>query len=78
MNILVNLKKKALNKLNANLILFVDEKFNINGLKKYISNSEYSYILDLLNNKDTKRKIITFDISSKKKILLVSFQVDVF
>ncbi len=74
MNILVNLKKKPLNKLNANLILFVDEKFNINGLKKYISNSEYSYILDLLNNKDTKRKIITFDISSKKKILLVSLK----
>ena len=28
------------------LVLFVDEKFNISGLKKHISNSEFSYISD--------------------------------
>ena len=67
MNIKVNFKKKAFSKSNANLILFADEKFNIIGLKKHISNSEYSYILDILKKKDSKKKIITFDISSKKK-----------
>ena len=74
MNIKVNFKKQACNKSNANLILFADEKFNITGIKKHISNSEYSYISDLLNNKDDKKKIVTFDISSKKKIILVSLK----
>ena len=74
MNIKVNFKKKTLNNSNANLILFADEKFKITGLKKHISNSEYSYISDLLNKRDVKKKIITFNISSKKKIILVSLQ----
>ena len=67
MNIKVNFKKQAFNKFNVNLILFTDEKFNINGLKKHTSNFEYSYISDILKKKDTKKKIVTFDISSKKK-----------
>ena len=67
MNIKVNFKNQGLTKSNANLILFADEKFNITGLKKYISNSEYSYISDILKKKDTKKRIVTFDISSKKK-----------
>ena len=50
----------TLNKSNANLILFADEKFNITGLKKHISNSEYSYISDILKKKDTKKKIVDF------------------
>ena len=48
MNIKVNFKKQALSKSDANLILFADEKFNITGLKKHISYSEYSYISDIL------------------------------
>ena len=32
MNIIVNFKKQAFSKSNANLILFADEKFNIAGL----------------------------------------------
>ena len=65
--------KNNINKKNSlSLVLFVDEKFNISGLKKYISNTEYSYISDILKKKDNKKKIVTFDISSKKKIILVS------
>ena len=74
MNIKVNFKKQVFSKYNANLILFADEKFNITGLKKHISNSEYSYISDIIKKKDTKKKIVTFDISSKKKIILVSLK----
>ncbi len=74
MNIKVNFKKQVLSKSNANLILFADEKFNISGLKKHFSNTEYSYISDILKKKDTKKKIVTFDISSKKKIILVSLK----
>ena len=74
MNIKVNFKKQVFSKYNANLILFADEKFNINGLKKHISSFEHSYLLDLLNKKDIKKKIFTFDISSKKKIILISLK----
>ena len=52
-----------------NLVLFVDEKFNISHLQQYISRSEYSFISDLLKTRDLKKKIINFDISSKKKKL---------
>ena len=77
MNIKVNFKKQTFSKFNANLILFADEKFNITSLKKHIPYSEHSYILDLLNKKDTKKKIVTFDISSKKKIILVSLNKNI-
>ena len=74
MNIKINFKNQVFNKLKGNLILFVDEEFNISSLKKYISSTEYSYIFDLLKTKDLKKKIITFDINSMKKIILVSFK----
>ena len=52
MTVQINYKSNIARKAATNLILFVDEKFNISGLKKYISNFEYSYISDLLNNSD--------------------------
>ena len=58
----------------SNLVLFVDEKFNISNLKKYISGKEYSIISDLLKAKDIKKKILTFDINSKRKIILISLK----
>ena len=72
MNIRINFKNQVFNKSSGNLILFVDEKFNISSLKNHISSSEYTYIFDLLKTKDLKKKIITFEINSKKKIILVS------
>ena len=60
-----------------NLVLFVDENFNISGLKKYISNSEYSYIFDLLKTNDLKKNLLFFEINSKKTIFLVSIKKDV-
>ena len=74
MNIKIAIKNKGFNKSYENLILFVDEQFNISSLKKHISKSEHSFILDLLKIKDIKQKIITFDLSSKRKIILVSFK----
>ena len=74
MNIRINFKNQVFNKSLGNLILFVDEKFNISPLKKFISSSEYSYIFDLIKTKDLEKKIISFEINSKKKIILVSFK----
>ena len=72
MNIRINFKNQVFNKSSGNLILFVDEKFNISSLKNHISSSEYTYIFDLLKTRDLKKKIITFEINSRKKIILVS------
>ena len=66
MTVQINYKNSILKSKSANLILFVDEKFSISGLKKYISNSEFSYISDLLKTSDLKKDILFFEINSKK------------
>ena len=68
MTITINYKNNVPKKDSFNLVLFVDEKFNISSLKKYVLSKEYSYIFDLLKTKDLKKKIISFDINSKKKM----------
>ena len=72
MSISINYKNSSNKKNSFSLVLFVDEKFNVSKLKKHISSSEYSFIADLLKTTDLKKKIVTFDISSKKKIILIS------
>jgi len=69
MSIKINYSNKASSKSLANLVLFTDEKFNISNLNKYISNSEFSYIKDLLKTSDLKKSIFVFEINSKKKII---------
>ena len=76
MSIKINYLNKLNNKISANFVLFADEKFNIDGLKKHISNSEFSYISDLLKNADLKKDVLFFEINSKKKIFLVSVKKD--
>jgi leucyl aminopeptidase len=77
MTVQINYKNKSSKKVSSNLILFVDEKFNISGLKKHISNSELSYISDLLKNSDLKKDLLVFEINSKKTIFLVSIKKDI-
>ena len=72
MSIQINYKNNILKKPSGNLVLFADEKFNIASLKKYISNSEFTYINDLLKSSNLKKTLLVFEISSKKKIILVS------
>ena len=74
MSIKINYKKSLSNKKLANLVLFSDDKFNLSSIKKHVKSSEYSFISDLLKTKDLKQKILSFDISSKKKIILVSLE----
>ena len=52
MSVIINYKANFLKKNSSNIILFSDENFNITGLKKYILNTDYSFILDLIKNKD--------------------------
>jgi leucyl aminopeptidase len=74
MSIKINYKSSGLKTISANLVLFVDEKFNISGLKKHISNTEFSYIFDLLKTSDLKKNLLFFEINSKKTIFLVSIK----
>ena len=76
MSIKINYINKLTNKSPANLVLFVDLNFNISELKKIISNSEFSYISDLLKTSDLKKNLLFFEINSKKKIFLVSIKKD--
>ena len=74
MNIKINYSKKILNKNKANLLFFCDEKYNIKALKKNLSSSDFSYINDLLKRLDLKKNLLIFEISSEKKIVLVSIK----
>jgi len=70
--------KNSISKKNlTNLVLFVDENFNISGVKKHISSTEFSYISDLLKNSDLKKDLLVFEINSKKTIFLVPIKKDI-
>ena len=61
-------------KSGSNIVLFSDEKFNIKKLKRHFSNHEFSYVKDLLNSNDLKKNLLVFELTSKKKIVLVSIK----
>ena len=74
MAIKINYLNKTISKSQVNLILFCDEKFNTNNLKKHLSNLDFSYINDLLKTSDLKKNLFVFEINSKKKIILISIK----
>ena len=63
MTVQINYKNNSSKKVSSNQVLFVDEKFNINGLKNHISKSEFSYISDLLKSSDLKKDLLFFKIN---------------
>ncbi|MDC0518479.1 leucyl aminopeptidase [Candidatus Pelagibacter sp.] len=74
MSIQINYKNSGLKSQPSNLVLFVDENFDINPLKKFIPNNEFSYISDLLKTNDLKKDLLFFEINSIKTIFLVSIK----
>ena len=74
MSIKIDYKSGVSKKPSSNLVLFTNEKFNISNLKKHVSSSEFSYINDLLKTSDLKKDLLVFDVSSKKKIVLISIK----
>ena len=77
MTVQISYKNKKTKNNAHNLVLFIDEKFTVSSLKKHILGSEYTFIADLIKKRDEKKKIISFDISSKKKIILVSLKKNI-
>ena len=53
MTVQIKYKNNLLNKNTANLVYFVDDKFNVSSLKKHILSNEFSFISDLMKTKDT-------------------------
>ena len=74
MSIKINYSKNTYNKTSSNLVLFSNDKFNLNNLKKFLINSEFSYINDLLKTSDLKKNLLIFELNSKKKIALISIK----
>ena len=70
----INYQNKTNTKTLENLILFTDEDSRVSHLKKYLSNSEFFYTKDLLKNSDLTKRILIFDTSSKKKLILISIK----
>ena len=77
MPIKTSYNKKATDKISSNTVLFVDEKFSIDKIRKYFLNNEFLFIKDLLRTSDLKKKILVFEVNSKKKIVLISIKKDI-
>ena len=77
MSIQINYNNNNSKKNLTNLVLFVEENYNINNLKRFISNNEFLYISDLLKNSDLKKDLLSFEINSKKTVFLVSIKKDI-
>ncbi len=74
MTLKINFKNTVSKKSLVKLVLFVDDKFNTNRLKRYISSSELSYIADILKTSDLNKNLLIFELNSKKKVILVSIK----
>tara|TARA_A100001011_G_scaffold47444_2_gene44883 strand:+ start:7934 stop:9391 length:1458 start_codon:yes stop_codon:yes gene_type:complete len=74
MSIKIKYTNKSASKNSSNTVLFSDEKFNLNSLKKFLSNTEFSYIKDLLKTSDLKKNLLVFELNSNKKIVLISIK----
>ena len=74
MSVKIKYTNKTFSKSSSNIVLFSNEKFNINNLKKNLSKHEFSYISDLLKSSDHKKKLLVFELNSKKKIILISIK----
>ena len=72
MSVKINYLKNSSPKSSANLVLFTNDKFNINNLKTKFSKSEFLYISDIIRTNDLKKNLLVFEINSKKKVILIS------
>ena len=77
MNIQINYSNSLSKKNLTNKLFFIDESLGINQLKKFISTNEYLYVSDLLKNKDYKKKVSLFELSSNQSIILIKIKKNI-
>ena len=71
MTVQVNYKNKIIANSAGNYAFFTDEKLQIKNLKNTFSNHEISFISEIIKKKSTKKSFVSFDLSSKKRIILI-------
>ena len=74
MSIKIKYSKKKIKRSSSNVVVFVNDKFKTNNIKKHLSNAEFLYINDLLKTCDVKKNLFVFEATSKKKIVLISIK----
>tara|TARA_Y100000816_G_scaffold261890_1_gene219218 strand:+ start:1672 stop:3174 length:1503 start_codon:yes stop_codon:yes gene_type:complete len=74
MTIKIDFEKENSKKASANVVLFVEEKFNNNSLFKHFSKNELSFVKDLLKNNTSKKDFLILELNSKKKIILIKIK----
>ena len=67
MAIKINYSNKKYSKTNSNSVFFFNDKFNIDNLKKDLSNSEFTYVKDLLKTADLKKNYLLLKSVQKRK-----------
>ena len=77
MNIKLNSIKKIKQNQPVNLVLFVENKFKNNSLNTLLSKEELIYTKEILKKKKIDKKIVTFDLNSKKSIILINVDQEV-
>ena len=63
MTVNINYSNKSLNETSSNIVLFANEKFNTDNIKKYVTDNELSYIKDLLKTSDLKKNIFVYELN---------------
>ena len=66
MTVQINYKNSVFKNTANNLVLFIDENFNMKSLEKIISKTEHSYINELLKSSDLKKEILFLILIQKK------------
>ena len=77
MSIKISYKKKLQKSKSTNFIYFLDENYGLSGLKKKLTNTEYKFVEDILKSSDLSKKIVSFNITSKKNIFLISLSKNI-
>ena len=77
MSIVISYKKNIAKSTIRNLLYFVDDKYNISGIKKCFTKLESKFIGEFLKSQNLSKEIISFDLSSKKKIILISLRSNI-
>ena len=77
MTVQVLYKNKAKSTNTGVIALFTEDKFQINNLETFLLKNEAAYVKKLLKNrKETKEKIISFNINEKNTLILISSKKD--
>ena len=71
MTIKINYPKGTAHNSLRNLVLFTNGKLKLQNLKNFLTNTEFSYVSDLVKAHDPEKNLLIFDLSSKKKVVLI-------